>query len=110
MSLQLRLDLGSRDVLAAHFEHVLDTTVEQDGPGGIERANVAGVEPAVGIERLGGLLGVAVIPFEQAVAAHQHFATRPERLIGACGVDHAHLEARQRTPEAGDALALWLRG
>ena len=43
-------------------------------PSGVELADVAGVEPAVGVERLGGRLGEVVVAAHDAAAAQQDLA------------------------------------
>ena len=54
------LDLLGGDVLALADDDVLQATGEHDVAVGADVADVAGAEPAVVVERLGGQLGVGV--------------------------------------------------
>ena len=48
----VRLDLDLGDVLAADLHHLLQPAEELHAPVGVERAAVARVQPAVGVEGL----------------------------------------------------------
>ena len=105
MALQAGFDLGRGDVLPTDLQHVLDAAVEHHRSAAIHRADVAGVVPAITIERLRGFLGILVIAEQRGIAAHPHFAALARRgLLARRRIDDAHFEARQRTAEPRDAL------
>ena len=52
------LDLGRVRVEAADDEHVLLAVGDAEVAALVEHADVAGVQPAVGVDRLGGRFGV----------------------------------------------------
>ena len=54
--------------------HVLHAVDDLEVAAGVEVARVAGVEPAVGVLRLGGRLGPLVVLLQQHRSAHQHLA------------------------------------
>src|SRR5436853_141187 len=56
------LDLGRVDVDAAADDHVLLAAGDGEEAVGVLAGEVAGVEPAVGVERGGGRLGVVPVP------------------------------------------------
>src|SRR5215210_4427149 len=66
------LDLGGIDVEAAGDVHVLEPVGDGQVAFGVERADVAGVQPAVGVDRLRG--GFIVVE----VAEHHVVATKQE--------------------------------
>src|SRR5688572_23879235 len=104
VALQAGFDLRRSDVLAADLEHVPGAPVKHDRTPRIQRTNVAGVIPAVRIERHGGLLRVLVVTLQGAVTAHIDFAALSDRRVGAgLRIDDAQLESGQRMPEPGDA-------
>ena len=55
------LDLDAVDVLAAADDHVLLAVGDEEEALVVEVADVAGVEPAVGVDRLGGGLGLVPV-------------------------------------------------
>ena len=60
--LELALDRLRRDVLAARgLDQVLLAVGDAQEAVGVELADVAGAEPAVGVERLGGRVGQVVV-------------------------------------------------
>ena len=85
------LHLGGADVLAAADDHVLQATDDLDRAGRVDRGEVAGAEPAVGGERLGGLGGVEI--------ADAHLRSAGEQL--AVVVD-AHLDLADRVAVGDD--------
>ena len=48
-------------------------------------AEVAGVQPAVGLDHVCGAYGVAIVAFHDGVAAHADFSLDADRLAGAIG-------------------------
>src|SRR5215470_8976216 len=68
--LQHRFDLTGVDVEAAGDDHLLDAAADlQLARGGVEAADVAGAEPAIGGEGLGRGCGVARVTVEDVRAA-----------------------------------------
>jgi hypothetical protein len=60
--LELVLALAGRDVLApGRDDDVLHAVGDAEVPVGVDRADVAGVQPALGVDRLGGLLGLVQV-------------------------------------------------
>ncbi|AKZ55655.1 hypothetical protein SAM23877_2606 [Streptomyces ambofaciens ATCC 23877] len=95
--LELALDLGRRDVLAAGgLDQVLLAVGDAQVAVGRELADVAGVEPAVALQHLGGLLGQLVVALHDAGAAQQDLAV----------VRDAHLGAGQRLADRAGAVGL----
>ena len=64
------LDLVGRDVLAGRDDEVLLAPRDPQVAVGVDAGHVARAEPAVGGERLGGLVGSVVVAGGHAVAAH----------------------------------------
>src|SRR5262249_660619 len=98
------LDLARVDVLAAADDHVLDGPHAVAVALGVEGGEVAGVHPAAGVDRLGGLLGVAPVPLHDRVAAGAELARRARRHDAAVGVDDLDLHMRVDAADAADAL------
>ncbi|MGY3243159.1 hypothetical protein ACVWYT_002607 [Streptomyces sp. TE4109] len=86
---QHRLDLAGVDVLAAPDDQFLDAAGHREVPGGVAAGQVAGAVPAV-LDRLGGGLGLVVVPGHHARAAHPDLALGPA----------AHIQARLRVHQA----------
>ena len=63
------LDLLGRDVLAAADDDILDASRDVVVAVGIHVPDVAGVQPAVGVDALGGLLGQLVVDLHRDEAA-----------------------------------------
>src|SRR5262245_8560838 len=80
---QERLDLHRVDVLAADLEHVLVATHEAEVAILAHHAHVTRVQPAVAVERLRRLGGLAVVALHRHVAPHEDLAGHARRLIGA---------------------------
>ena len=92
--LQLVLDQGGRDVLAAGGDDQLLLPVgDLQEAVGVELADVAGVQPAVGVERLAGPLRVLVVAAHHQRAADQHLAV----------VGDPHLHAGERLADRAGA-------
>ena len=63
----------------------------------VHRAEVAGVQPAVGVDRRGGGLGIVVVAEHDAVAARADLADSPTGTTASvCGVADRDLGLRQR--------------
>jgi hypothetical protein len=71
---QEALDLRGIRVEPADDEHVLLAADDAQAAGLGELAEVAGVEPTVGVDRVRGGLRVVEVPLHDAVTAHQHLA------------------------------------
>ena len=92
--LELRLDRRRGDVLAAGgLEQLLDPAGDRRKPVGVDRALVAGAQPAVLGERLRGLLGQVVVAVHDAGALDQDLVALAERtsLPGNTGPTRADL-------------------
>ena len=68
------LDLPRVHVLAAADDHVLDAADDVEVAVGVHHREVAGVHPAVGVDRLGGALGVVPVAEHHRVAARAELA------------------------------------
>src|SRR4029450_7016985 len=89
---QERLDLHGVDVLAPDLEHVLVATHEAEVPVAPHEAPVAGMQPALAVERLRGLGGLAVVALHRHVAPHEDLAGSVRRLIQPrLGIDDSDL-------------------
>ena len=111
--LERRLEVGGADVLAAGRDDQLLLAVDDAQVAVVvELADVAGVQPAVGVERLGGLLRVVEVADEDVAAAADHLAVVAELHIATrdCGADGAGLDAarcpRHRPRRLGHAVDL----
>src|SRR3954454_13360864 len=71
---QRLLDLGRVDVEASADVHVLQPVGDRQVAGVVERADVAGVQPAVGVDRGRGGLRVVEVPEHDVGPAEQQFA------------------------------------
>ena len=76
------LDLGRADVLAAADDDVLLAVDDREEPVVVDHADVAGLEPAVGVERSRRQRGVGV----------------PDEAVGALAPDLARLARVDRVP------------
>ena len=104
MGVEELLDLAGIDVLAAANDHVLEATGDLVVALVIDGGEVAGVEPAVGVDGVGGGVGHVV------VAQHHHAAAGLEFALFAgahfevgVGVDQADLHVGQHLAHGGDA-------
>src|SRR5215467_957258 len=84
MARKVGLDFQRVDIFSTDLEHVLIAPHEAQVPVGSDEAHVAGVEPAVGVDRFGGFLGLAIIGLHDHVAAHENLAGGSWRLLVAC--------------------------
>ena len=98
--LELVLELARRDVLATGGDDdVLHAIGDPEIPVAVLRADVAGVQPAVGVDRLGRLLGLVQVAHEDVLAADQQLAGRRVELhlvVRARRADHPRLDPRRR--------------
>ena len=78
---QQRLELGRRDLVALVLDELLDPVDDREVAALVVDRDVAGVEEAVGVERLGGRLGLV------EVAEHDVRALDPQLA----GLRHAVL-------------------
>ncbi len=86
MRFELVLDLGGRDVLAAPDDDVLQAADDREPAVVVERREVAGAEPAVGVERVGVVRGIEI--------ADAHLGPAHAQLA----VDDAQLDLADRVP------------
>ena len=95
------LDLARVDVLPAPDDHLLEPARDPAVAALVHRPQVAGVQPAVGVDRRGGGLRVAQVAVHDEVAAGADLADGPARARSSAGarVDDLHLGLRQRPPQ-----------
>src|SRR5690606_39779145 len=94
---QDRLDLPRIDVLPAADDHVLDAAGDAEVAVLVENAEVTGVQPPVGVDRLPGLLRHLEVPEHRLVAARADLALRADRDGAPVGrVDDLELEVPPR--------------
>src|SRR5207245_192315 len=104
---QERFDLHGVDVLAADLQHVLVPPDETQVTVAPHDAHVARVQPALAVERLRGLRGLAVVALHGHVAPYEDLAGHVRRLIQpARGIDDSNLVARRRVAGRLGALLL----
>ena len=91
------LDLARVDVLAAADDHVLEPAVDAQVAALVHGAEVAGVQPALGVDGGGGRLGHLEVAVHRLVAAGAELAllARGQRLAGD-RVGDLHLDLRER--------------
>lgn len=71
------LDLFDSDILAlGELDQVLDTVDDTESSFGVDFCDIAGLQPAVGVDGLARLLLVLVVARENGVATHEQLATR----------------------------------
>src|SRR5204863_8487105 len=103
--LENTLDVGRGHVLAGGVDDQLLLAVD-DGqvPVLVEGADVAGVQPAVGVDRIRGSLGLVAVARHHDLAAHQHLAVVGQAQLdaGDRGSDGPDLDALRRI-DRGDA-------
>ena len=81
--LERRRDRRRRDVLALRgLEHVLLTVGDPQEALGVEFTDVTGVEPAVGVDRLGSGIRQVVIPAHHTGTLEQHLAVLGDLDLG----------------------------
>ena len=92
MVVQHALDLGRVHVLAAGDHHVLHAVGDEQEAVVVEVADVAGVEPALGVD--GGAGGLGLVP----VALHDVRAAGAHLALGARLVEHLARRRRRGAP------------
>ena len=90
------LDLGGIRVEPADDEHVLDAPDDAQVAVGVDRAEVAGVQPTVGVDRGRGRFRVVEISARHRLAAHDDLAGLARRGVGARFRDGPNFEAGPR--------------
>ena len=88
------------DPLAAGFDDVLAPVGDPHKAVGIDRRDIAGMEPAIGLECGGGRLLILEIAADDPWTAHQQFADRfaVMRQRASLIVDDLHLDPKDRPP------------
>jgi hypothetical protein len=101
------LDLGRVGVEAADDEHVLLAVGDAQVAVLVEHPDVAGVQPAVGVDGRGGGLGVVEEPGHDVVAPHDDLAGLARRQRRTVVVDDLHLDVGDGPPgRVGDGLGV----
>src|ERR1700738_4238036 len=80
MRVEELLDLARIDVLAAADDHVLDPPNDADVAVLVHRGEVAGVHPALLVDRLGSLVGVLPAAAHHEIPAGKELAGLAARL------------------------------
>src|ERR1700733_3709559 len=90
MRVQDLLDLSRVDVLAAADDHLLEPALDPVVPALVRRAEIAGVQPARGVDRRTGGSGIVEIPRHHVVATGEDLTDRARghRLAGRRVGDH----------------------
>ena len=105
MTRQCRFDLCRIRIETADDEHVTEAIGDAEVAQCVDPTDVARVEPAAGIDRLGRGLGIIQVAGHQVVPAHHDFACGSDRLLDAMLVDDAQLDpADHATGRLGDQL------
>ena len=101
---QRALDLGRVGVGAADDEHVALAAGDREVAVGVEHAEVAGVEPAVGVDHRRRRLGVLVVALHHEVAADADLALgarrRAPRRVSVSTTLSSKSDDREARPEA----------
>ncbi len=72
---------------------------------------IAGVQPSVGVQRLGGGLGLVEIAGHHAIAAREDLADGAHRHdIAGMGIDNLHFGLRQRLADRGNPVRVRVIG
>src|SRR5690349_8592647 len=110
MRIEEFLDLAGIDVLSAPDNHVLDAADDVAISLRVDRRDVAGVHPSLGIDGLGSLLRVVPIAFHDGIAARAEFAGKPGRQRLAAFTDDLDLAMRLDTPDRRHAAVDGIAG
>ena len=92
---QCILDLGREVVLAAPNDHLLHTARDFQIAARVHRAQIASVQPAIGVNRCCGCFGIIVVFQHQQIAADTDLALHTQwhhRIV----IDRADRNARLR--------------
>ena len=100
MIVQRGLDLGRIDVKAAVDDQLFAAPQNMQPPILIKLAQIAGVQPAFGVDRFVGLCRVAVVALHHMRAAHQHLTFARPIAAGRLVVNFAFSAGRDR-PDRG---------
>ena len=98
------LELGGRDLVAADLDQLLEPVDEEDAPVLVDVAEVAGVQPAVGVDGRGRGVRVVAVARHQLRAAHPQLAVlarrqrRPAARVDDPGLGAAHEQAHRSRP------------
>ena len=105
MAQQEFLDLARIDVLAAADQHVLDPADDLAIALGVDGGQVAGVHPALGVDRLARALQVAPVAAHHQVAAGAQFAPFADRQRpSVVGIDDLAFGVGLNAPDRRDPL------
>ena len=107
----LVLELDRADPLAARLDHVLGAVAQLDVAVRIDGGDIAGLQPPVVGERLGGPL-VVVVGRRDPRAAHLQLTRRlavPRLLLGRARLHDARLDPEQRLAHRGAQVGLGRR-
>ena len=97
MRVQEVLDLARVDVLAAANDGVLGAALEAEVAVGVHDGEVAGVQPAFGVDGLGGGRGIVVVALHHQIAARAQFALLFDgHALPDLGIDDLHFGVGQR--------------
>ena len=103
MRQQHLLDLGRGDVLATDAEDVLGAADHAQATVLGQHADIAGAQPAVLGEHLGGFVRVLVVAAHHVPAAHLNLAACARRQRHVLRICNTHLDAIVRLRQPGDA-------
>jgi hypothetical protein len=100
-----RLELGGRHLVALVLDELLDAIDEHDVAVLVGAADVAGVQPAIGVDRPRGGLGVVEVAAHDLRAAHAHLAVLAGAELDAGGqFGDLALGAGDRRPDGAGAV------
>ncbi len=88
MGQQQRLELGRRDLESLELDQLLDPIDDRQVAVLVDEADVAGMQPAVFVDRVGGCLRVVQVPLHHLRSTHPHLADAAHVLVVA--VLHVH--------------------
>src|SRR5688572_19102374 len=104
MRVQKLLDLARIDVLATPDNHVSGTPRDVDVPLGIHDGQIAGVKPAIRVDRLAGRFAISVVALHDQVAPRAQFSLLSSRHNrSAHRIDNLYFSVGQGPPYTGDA-------
>ena len=86
-------DLGRIAVETTHDEHVLDAICNAQIPAVVHHSNIAGMQPAIAINRFARRIVIIEVAAHQVVTAHHHLTRLPPLDLLAVPVDALHFDA-----------------
>src|SRR5690606_21320366 len=92
------LDLERRDVLGVADDEVLETTGDPDVAVTIDQTEVAGAEPAIGVEGV-GIQGGVDVALEALRSPESQLALLADLELPFAIAHHAHLDAGDGSPD-----------